>query len=120
MSLQSVFILCYLDKQLLSFSSFAISPLIDVSHPSPVSEKREREREVCNWAKLRIATNELPMTVTVLGSLLRSDNEEGGRITVRRGLLFFSFSSFYNINALLGELSHLNLAAFVISNRLRS
>ena len=94
---QSVFILSYLDKQLLSFSSFAISPLIDVSHPSPVSEKRERERkrEVCNWAKLRIATNELPMTVTVLGSLVRSDNEEGGRVTGRRGLLLFSFSSFY-------------------------
>ena len=66
-----------------------------------MSEKRERE--VCNWAKLRIATNELPMTVTVLGSLVRSDNEEGGRITVRRGLLLFSFSSFYNIIALLGD-----------------
>ena len=104
---QSVFILSYLDKQLLSFSSFAISPLIDVSHPSPASEKRERRgREVCNWAKLRIATNELPMTVTVLGSLLRSDNEEAGRITVKRGLLFFSLSSFYKIHALLGETSY--------------
>ena len=44
---QSVFILSYLDKQLLSFSSFAISPLIDVSHPSPEREREEGEGGRC-------------------------------------------------------------------------